>query len=220
MNTPIPPGVVGKASAMITREGAAGRELLVFRHPTAGIQLPGGTMEDGETPEATVLREVREETGLTDVSIVALLDADEYTLQAGNFMLLRPYPLLTAPDGDASQITLTRGYPVRALDRAGEYVRVSYEFIAEDGVLRPDLRKVGWLPRHLLTINIRRHLFHLMPTAPSPERWLVDTDGRTFALFWMPLVGDEGLIPVHQEYLDRMRDRLADEDATRDPKNE
>lgn len=40
--------VLHKVTGFVTR----GRELLVFRHPTAGVQLPAGTVEAGETPEA------------------------------------------------------------------------------------------------------------------------------------------------------------------------
>ncbi len=44
-----------------------GDRLLVFRHtrsPEADIQVPGGTVEAGEAPEAAALREAREESGL------------------------------------------------------------------------------------------------------------------------------------------------------------
>ena len=57
------PVVKRKAFAYITR----GNELLVFSHPyspDAGIQVPAGTMRDGERPEDAVMREAREETGL------------------------------------------------------------------------------------------------------------------------------------------------------------
>ena len=53
-----------------------GKRLLVFRHvnePEAGIQVPGGTVEAGESFESAVLREAREETGLPDLEIVDLL---------------------------------------------------------------------------------------------------------------------------------------------------
>ncbi len=55
--------VLEKAFAYITRDD----ELLVFRHvdfPEAGIQVPAGTIGPGESMEAAVLREAREETGL------------------------------------------------------------------------------------------------------------------------------------------------------------
>lgn len=44
-----------------------GRALLVHRHrdfPEAGWQVPAGTVDDGETPEAGVMRETQEEAGL------------------------------------------------------------------------------------------------------------------------------------------------------------
>ncbi len=57
--------ITRKVYAYITHAG----RLLVFRHvdyPEAGIQVPGGTVETGESFEAALRREVREETGLGD----------------------------------------------------------------------------------------------------------------------------------------------------------
>ncbi len=49
-----------------------GDRLLVFRHTQsveAGIQVPGGTVEPGESPEAAALREAQEESGLADLHL-------------------------------------------------------------------------------------------------------------------------------------------------------
>lgn len=61
-----------KVFAYITNAG----RLLVFRHvdyPQAGIQVPGGTVEPGESFEEALLREVVEETGLTGLKLVRLV---------------------------------------------------------------------------------------------------------------------------------------------------
>jgi ADP-ribose pyrophosphatase YjhB (NUDIX family) len=50
--------------------------LLVFSHtdfPEAGIQVPAGTLNDGEDPEVGVLREAWEETGLSGLQLLGLL---------------------------------------------------------------------------------------------------------------------------------------------------
>lgn len=55
---------VEKAVAAVVRPVGADLELLLFRHPLAGVQLPKGTVEPGETCTAAALRELHEESGL------------------------------------------------------------------------------------------------------------------------------------------------------------
>lgn len=62
-----------------------GDRLLVFRHtryPEAGIQVPAGTVEEGESLDKAVLREAREETGLGNLEIRSYLGVREYDLSA------------------------------------------------------------------------------------------------------------------------------------------
>lgn len=59
---------IKKVVAYVTR----GDALLVFTHrdvPEAGVQVPAGTVEDGETLDTAVLREVHEETGLPPTAL-------------------------------------------------------------------------------------------------------------------------------------------------------
>lgn len=55
---------VKKAVAVVLRPGECTTEVLVFRHPLAGVQIPKGTVENLETVETAVLRELKEESGL------------------------------------------------------------------------------------------------------------------------------------------------------------
>ncbi len=69
---------VCKAFAYITRNTAQGVEVLVFAHtePDSGIQVPKGTVEQGETPEEAALRDAYEECGLEGLELVRHLATD------------------------------------------------------------------------------------------------------------------------------------------------
>jgi 8-oxo-dGTP pyrophosphatase MutT (NUDIX family) len=81
--------------AFIIRHSIAGHDLLIFDHlgyPEAGVQVPGGTIEPGETPDDAIMREVHEESGIETVTILRKLPAVEVTdwqLMAHPY-LLRP----------------------------------------------------------------------------------------------------------------------------------
>ncbi|MBN2310168.1 MAG: NUDIX domain-containing protein [Candidatus Hydrogenedentes bacterium] len=72
-----------KAFAYITH----GNRLLVFDHvhyPEAGTQVPAGTILPGECPEAAVLREAEEETGLTGLRLVGFLGEVDFVVRSRN----------------------------------------------------------------------------------------------------------------------------------------
>ncbi|MGL4574504.1 MAG: NUDIX hydrolase [Burkholderiaceae bacterium] len=69
--------LVQKAFAYVVRRN----QLLVFsqpQFPSAGLQVPAGTIEHGEPPERAVLREVQEETGLRDVTLLRQLGITQF----------------------------------------------------------------------------------------------------------------------------------------------
>ena len=71
-----PHSAAGEMNQAALGVGSHRANLLVFSHPDfpeAGIQVPAGTIEPGEEPEAAVLREAFEETGLSGLKLVAPL---------------------------------------------------------------------------------------------------------------------------------------------------
>ncbi|MFJ8119874.1 NUDIX hydrolase [Bacillus mycoides] len=65
-----------KVHAYVTREKEGIIQLLVFKHrdiPEAGVRVPGGIADEGETLEAALLRKVQEESGLRHLYIERFL---------------------------------------------------------------------------------------------------------------------------------------------------
>jgi bis(5'-nucleosidyl)-tetraphosphatase len=58
------------AGAVIFHESPEGRRYLLLKYPAGHWDFPKGNIEKGESEEQTMVREVREETGLVDIAPV------------------------------------------------------------------------------------------------------------------------------------------------------
>ena len=70
-----------KVLAYVTRVREGVLELLVHQHrdaPEAGIQVPAGSVEEDEEIESAVVRELAEETGIRDATMVGCIDVYEW----------------------------------------------------------------------------------------------------------------------------------------------
>lgn len=70
-----------KVLAYITRSSSNGTQMLVFEHadyPTAGLQVPAGSVDDDEKVESAVIREIKEESGLVIVQAPIPLGSFRY----------------------------------------------------------------------------------------------------------------------------------------------
>src|SRR5690349_10323131 len=87
---------IHKVCPVILRQQGDTWQILAFRHPKAGTQLIKGTLEAGEQPEEGVLRELAEESGIDQATVlekIGELDIHE-TEQYWHIFLCQPIGIL------------------------------------------------------------------------------------------------------------------------------
>ena len=199
-------GTVEKVTAFVTRERNGVRELILFRHPTAGIQIPAGTVEDGETPETAVKREVYEETGLRGVKIEQSLGCIENELEENERIVAKTTQVYTnpSPSSNVYKEELTRGLTVDSNSTHAEFTHVSY--IGYDSTL--DLTRIrrnitGWVPSENLSDRKTRYFFQLTSPEETASEWEVESDrGHVFTLFWAPVSPAPPIVSPQDKWLD------------------
>jgi len=197
------PPIVEKVTAFVVRAVDARRELLLFRHPDAGIQIPAGTVEDDETPERAVLREAAEETGLTGLVVNQYLGRAEDRLPEEQRIIAESTTVYSRPDSTRFDwARLRKGMYVTVERRAEGFAQVTYEEF--DRVPDPQyvtLRITGWVPEGVLADTRRRHFFLLEFQGQSADRWTVRSDNHLFTLFWSPLDALPDIVYPQTEWL-------------------
>ncbi len=199
------PGELGKVTALILRRAPAGPELLLFRHPYAGIQLPAGTVEPGESPEAAGLREAREETGLEDLKILRSLGRREEPLPQDRRPILTGTRVFARPDaGSFEWAHLPRGAVVTLTGRSqAGFTQVSYtewDRLPDPGYI--SMQITGWVPDAALAERRVRHFYLLESAQETPAEWDVAVDWHTYRLFWAPLDALPELIAPQDSWLE------------------
>jgi 8-oxo-dGTP pyrophosphatase MutT (NUDIX family) len=201
-----------KVAAFVTRGSGSGTELLVFWHTGSGVQIPAGSVEDGESFDAAAVREVAEETARDDFAMVRGLGTEIVDLPEGKGVLRRPIQLRTraAEDAPVLKWTLQRVW-VSILAREQGFARVLYEESDYDAPAEDRLvyaRFEGWVPEDDLLYRSERAFYHFRATGPTPEKWHALENGEEdFHLYWVPLTPKPSLlVPVQQGWLDQFYD--------------
>jgi 8-oxo-dGTP pyrophosphatase MutT (NUDIX family) len=205
-------GELLKVTSFVVRAGLGGRpEVLLIRHPNAGIQAPAGTVEDAEAPEAAAVREATEETGLADFGPLRAAGVMVETLEAPASLMLHPAVVHLRPDpGSASWAHLRRGISVRIDRRDGDFIQVTYEEF--DRLPDPQYvtaRITGWVVVGALT-QVRRRFFYILPfEGQAADAWTHHADHHDFGLFWAPVDTMPDLISPQDQWTPYLHEGLA-----------
>ncbi|MDX1662908.1 MAG: NUDIX domain-containing protein [Candidatus Promineifilaceae bacterium] len=195
-----------KVTVFITRRIEGVEALLLLEHPYAGIQLPAGTVEPAETPEAAAWREAREETALRadDLELLAYCGVEESDLPPEKVIVVGDAPTLYArPDaGSPGWAFIPRGARVDVEREQDEWVHVSYrEWDHVDASSYVTYQLTGWVRRASLSSRQERHFYHFRCRVKTEPQWRVQTDNHTFTLFWARRDALPELHPFFQPWL-------------------
>jgi 8-oxo-dGTP pyrophosphatase MutT (NUDIX family) len=198
---------LAKVVAFVTRDQESDKQLLLIHHPTAGIQLPAGTVNLGEPLEEAVLRETVEETALECLQIIRGLGSISEELPSGRRIILRATKIFNEPSFDASSegFALSRGSTVTVSGQVGSFSAIIGEPL--DHRQDPPRRVsdvTGFVRSSLLGTNVERHFFHLATTTATLDCWEVDANGQVFMLNWTSLKSRPALVAPQRKWLDQV----------------
>lgn len=201
--------ILHKVTAVVTRNYLGNTQLLIFRHPYAGYQLPAGTVEAGESPGEAVVREVLEETGLHYREETHYLGSLLETFE-GYAILLEKSPVFARPDPTSfNWANLPRGCKVQTIRYAPGYTQVSYQ--EPDSLPEPEYMTyqiTGWVAEHALASAQERHIFHLAASESSQLPARTFTDQHHFEPQWVDVRSLPALIKPQDRWLAFARSRL------------
>ncbi len=206
--------IVQKVTAFIVRENNGVKELLVFKHPTAGIQIPAGTVEADENIETAVKREAYEETGLRFVEVESYLGCFENELKNNQRIIAETTQVYIEPDLTAIPYKrkLPKGLTVDYLSTQRDFTHISYieyEFNKFHKPIRIESNIMGWVPNENISAQKKRHFFHLSTQEKTADAWELKSDqGHIFKPYWTPLSPKPNIIPPQDKWLDFVYEKI------------
>ena len=206
--------IIQKVTAFIVCERRGVKELLVFKHPTAGIQIPAGTVEAGEDLETAVKREVYEETGLRSVEIENYLGCFENELADNQRIIAETTQVYIEPNLKAIPYKrkLPKGFTVDYLSTQEDFTHISYVEYEYDKFHKPtciDSNITGWVPNENLSAQKKRHFFHLSTQEETEDAWELKSDmGHIFKPYWTPLSPKPEIISPQDRWLDFVYEKI------------
>lgn len=203
---------LNKVTAFILRRGPETREVVLFEHPTAGIQFPAGTVEEGESPEAAALREGEEETGLRGLKLESFIGSIEERPVIGDHFIANATPVYALPKPDSfNWAHLRSGVTVRLLRRSNAFAQVTFE----EPNRWPDpeyttYQITGWVPEGILSETARRYYYTFSHHGQTPPQWEVAIDNHIFKPFWAPVDAPPRIITPQLPWLDTLQKHIGD----------
>ncbi len=200
--------MIEKVTAFVIRKKNKMLQLLVFSHPSAGIQIPAGTVEEHEGLEMALFREVKEETGLTNIKLIRKVGETLHFTDQNEAFLTQTLRCHSWPAQAAKRNgpLCKRGLLMQTLERKVGFTHVKYtEYDLNQDPPLPLSEFEGWLPSDALTREIRRHFYVLKVEEETPEYWKIESDQQNvFQCYWVDMNDIPALIGEQAEWLQQL----------------
>ena len=198
-----------KVTIFITRKKDSRIELLLLRHPYAGIQFPAGTVEVDEDIDDCARREIYEETGLKDAALKSYIGFMYEKLPEHVCIISQNTKVYARPDDSSFDwAEFRRGTWVKEIRKKNEFTQVLYEEkdkYPEEKYITYSI--MGWVRDEFLYRIQKRHFFHFT-VEWAEEKWTQFSDNHQFELFWSPLYSPPEIIKPQTLWIEYVRNEL------------
>jgi len=202
--------VLEKVTAFITSGEGAETRLLLFEHPTTGIQIPAGTVEDAESHVEAALREAMEESGLTDLEVCKCIGFADTQLPDDQYAILNKTKVYARPNRTSFDwAEFRRGVLCACTRQENDFLLLTYtEYDRYRDPQYVTYSITGWVPSDMVTQRQRRYYYHLVYKGDSADTWIQFSDHHDFRPFWALLTDLPKIIAPQRAWLDYVTQEL------------
>jgi ADP-ribose pyrophosphatase YjhB (NUDIX family) len=201
--------MIEKVSAFLFRKKGDRLQILLVRHPTAGYQIPAGTVEENEDLQDAVRREIREECGIKELGLIIELPETHQFLEGDEAILTKTMRLYSWPASSARRDgpLCRRGFLLKTFEKKVGFTRVKYQEFnlkKKPPALISELE--SWVMSDDLTREVRRHFFAFYVREETLDQWENHAEpDQVFTLKWVDMDAIPELTEGQNEWLDQLK---------------
>ena len=198
-----------KVTAFILRNNQD--EILLFQHKDNSIQLPAGTVEQNETIEEALYREIFEETGILKSSIhnikkIPIINND---LANNELVIEKEATIFSEACLDSfAWGNIRKGITVNEIHRENGFIQIDYtEYQDEIKKEILNFRLLCWIKEECISSIKTRHYYYVYVNEQK-DNWTKKVDNTVFNMFWHKIEDGNICTGIQNNWFQLMADYL------------